>query len=96
MSNRTSNSYQKLKAYRDDLAERFQRISEWRERHPDWNTEAYLLDEDAYVKVMPLSGLSSFDPLDLPPSTCDVLTSQMFFWLIDVATAAYEDRKGAQ
>lgn len=94
MSNTSSTSYERLKSYRDDLATRFEQLAAWRERHPDWDSETYRLDEDAYEKVMPLSGLSSFDPHDLPPSVSDLVSSQMFFWLVDVATAAFENTGG--
>lgn len=87
-------SYQELRNYAIDLANRVKLKYEWETRHPDHGTVAYMRDTREFDETgqfwMP-SGASTFDPNDPMPHTNDVLTVQRFIDLMLVTLAAYEE-----
>jgi hypothetical protein len=84
-------AYKEIKTYCDDLSERIRLLDEWKLRHSDWDSLEFREDERAYCREEKINGfISSFDPFDDSPDVGDVLTSQRFNYLMQVAVAAYE------
>ena len=84
-------AYKEIKTYCDDLSERIRLLDEWELRHPDRDSLEFREDERAYCREEKVEGFtSSFDPNDESPDVSDVLTSQRFNYLMQVAVAAYE------
>lgn len=88
----TNQNYERLKAYANDLDQRLKQEADWKQRHPDHNTEEYETDWENWENDPEGQHTykSTFDPNDPCVSTSDVLSAQRFNDLIQVAIQAYE------
>ena len=88
--NEPSTAFLRLNAYFQDLKRRHEELFVWKMRHPDHHTAEFGKDYDDWALYrLPGTAGSTFDPDDLAPNVSDVLTSETFLDVIEVAVIAY-------
>lgn len=84
-------AFLRLNEYFLDLKRRHEELFVWRLRHPDYDSAEFGKDWDEWVEYrLPAVNGSTFDPDDLPPSVSDLLTSERFLDVVEVAVIAYQ------